>query len=191
MKTTKLLFTLFIACFGGIHLQAQTTTPAAASDIVVNESNVGPITKTTPFNQRHLQALLPTLKVKHATGMSEGQEFPVIHILNKGQLLMIVYQDENPKKIGSVEIISSRIQLASGVRRGASFAQIYPRLKTLEAGHCEAGVEESSDQIFCLAPGSKHVTYGFAGSGEMFTAAGMRSARFFRNWKIKTIFWNP
>lgn len=191
MKTTKLFLILLIACIGGITVQAQTATPAPASEIVVSETSVGPITKTSPFNQRQLQALLPVLTVKRATGMSESQEFPVIHILDKKQLLMIVYQGENPKKIGSVEIISTRIKLASGVKRGAAFAQIYPSLKTLEAAGCEAGLEEQSDQIFCSAPGSKHVTYGFAGPGEMFTEAGMRPVKFFRNWKVKTIFWRP
>ena len=112
----------------------------------VTSRGVGPITQSTPFDEKVLRKLLPGFTVTAGEDVSEG-EF-VAHNLKvswRGNPVLVVHQNEIVGKvIRSVEVVSSLVRGPNGEHVGDTFAAIGRPLSS-----CALGMEETDGFVFC------------------------------------------
>lgn len=154
--------------------------------VTLSEAGVGPINGSTPFNRKEVQKLLPNLKVKRSTSMTEGEEFPILEVSDKQGPLFTINPDSEAKRIYSIMIENDRVVNRLGHKLGQTYKAVYGG----RAAECAAGAEESSGTVFCQAPNSKHITYQFYTDGDG-VEVEVPPLKILNKWKIKAVFWQP
>jgi hypothetical protein len=179
----RLLVLLFASTSIGL---AMADNPSTNTPVTISEAGVGPLNGNTPFNRKEVQKLLPSLKVKTNTSMTEGEEFPILEVSDKQGLLLTINPDGDAKRIYSIVAKSDRVVNSLGHKIGQTYKAVYGG----RAAECEAGMEEQSGTVFCIAPNSKHVSYQF-GSEHDGVDGEVPPLKFLNKWKIRAVIWHP
>ncbi|HEY8099585.1 MAG TPA: DUF1131 family protein [Burkholderiaceae bacterium] len=175
------IFFVLVVIYADFAFAENAATPPV---ITVSDAGVGPINAKTPFNQKAIQKLLPTLNVTKSVGSSEGEEFPVLEVSDKNGLLFTINSSE--KKIFSVVFEKDRVTNELGHKIGERYEKVYKN----GSGKCTAGLGEYSGSVFCSAPGSKHINYVFDGQWNG-SESEVPPLKILNGWTISAIFWKP
>lgn len=159
---------------------------AEGKPLVVSTEGVGGIRETTPFDQKELARLLPGLKLAAGTRSTEGEEYPVIRVLEKKRELAVITPSVDRKRIYSIIIGGARASNALGPKHGDSYSQVYGD----GPGNCAAGMEELSGKVICPDPGSRRVQYVFEGE-DGGPDGQLPQPDVLSKWRITHIVWTP
>jgi hypothetical protein len=160
---------------------------ATPPELSISDKGLGPISSDTRFDQKEVQRLLPGLTVKRKVGMTEGEEFPTLVILNQKSALATINPSEDGNSIFSIRVANPRVINSLGPKIGMKYGGIYGDLVHKS---CEAGMEEMSGAVICLDPKSKHIHYVFKGrhdgpDGELPNISALK------NFTLREIVWKP
>ncbi|MBK6908059.1 MAG: DUF1131 family protein [Rhodocyclaceae bacterium] len=161
---------------------------AFAAELSVSDKGVGPISASTRFNRNDLQKALPQFVVKVGERSTEGEVFRVLLISDASGLLATVNPGEGEKGIFSIRITSRNVRNALGPKLGATYLSVFGT--GVATPDCTPGQEEMSGKVICPHPGSRHVSYIFAGksSGPDGT---LPPPAVLKNFAIEEIVWLP
>lgn len=180
MKNIVLLLT-------GLFIAANPAVTVHASELTISDKGLGEITATTKFDKKEIQGHLSGYVVKSDTSSTEGEEFPVLLVLDHESVLATINPTEDEKKIFSIRVTSNKIGNVLGPKIGMKFGDIYG---STVPKSCSAGMEELSGTVICQAPKSEHIFYIFDGKsdgpdGEIPNIAALI------NFQISEIVWRP
>lgn len=147
---------------------------------------LGPLDADTPFAAETLAAAFPASTIVDADGMTEGERYPALRVVREEEPLLEI-RSRDGARISSVEILDPDAVAGLDLRRGATFAEVFP--PGVEPG-CDPGVEEISGRVVCRAPSSPQILLVFAGAWDgpdgRLPPAGTLAA-----WTLERIVWRP
>lgn len=171
----------------GLLIVASTAITVHASELTISDKGLGEITATTRFDKKEIQGHLPGYVVKSDTSSTEGEEFPVLVVLDHKSILATINPTEDEKKIFSIRVTSNKISNALGPRIGMKFSSIYG---STVPKSCSAGMEELSGAVICQDPKSEHILYVFNGKYDGPDGA-IPDISALINFQITEIVWRP
>ena len=129
---------------------------APRTEIVLSPAGdrLGPITVGTPFSAAELRSLFPAATVTEATGVTEGEPYPILRVA-KDQTALLELRSADEIRIYSVEIMAGARVGNLEVRHGAAYAEVFGQDASPD---CVPGSEEQSGRVICPAPSSSHVS---------------------------------
>lgn len=165
-----------------------TETTNSTNQPSVSELGVGPITAATPFNIHQVTLAFPNYSVVEELNFQEGEKYPIISVSKGAKTLITINPSLDLKSIYSIVVEDNLIHNSLNHRLGTLFNNIY---KDEKAGYkCQAGTEEMSGKVLCLAPKSSNLLYQFAGIWNG-PDVQLPPKEILAGWALETIIWKP
>ncbi|WP_158278835.1 DUF1131 family protein [Leucothrix arctica] len=161
----------------------QTTTGFSVSDL-----GLGTITTATPFNIHDVTLAFPNYSVVEELNFQEGKQYPIISVSKGAKTLFTINPTLDLKSIYSVVVEDNLINNSLNHRLGTLFSDIYADEN--KVFKCQAGVEEMSGKVLCLAPKASKLLYQFAGTWSG-PDAQLPPTEVLSRWALETIIWKP
>jgi len=124
-----------------------------AERLVLSNKNIGPLglDKNTKLELQDLKRAFTGLSVEQKIGQQDGPDFLYYQISDsEGELFWIKTDDDDPKKIDSVHVVSAKIQDQYGLKIGSTYGEVLrirPRLRVETDDHFHTYVGHSKENI--------------------------------------------
>jgi hypothetical protein len=170
-----------------IEKEAEATTQTANRPSV-SDLGVGSITQETPFNIHQVTLAFPNYSVVEELNFQEGEQYPIISVSKGANTLITINPSLDLKSIYSVVVEDNLINNSLNHRLGTLFSDIFADEN--KEFKCQAGAEEMSGKVLCLAPGASKLLYQFAGKWTG-PDAQLPPKEILSGWALETIIWKP
>jgi hypothetical protein len=164
------------------------TTTQTSNQPSVSDLGIGSINASMPFNIHKITVAYPNYSVVEELNFQEGEQYPIISISKGAKRLLTINPSLDLKSIYSVVVEDNLINNSLNHRLGTLFSDIYADEN--KVFKCQAGTEEMSGKVLCLAPKSSHLLYQFAGSWSG-PDAQLPPQEVLHRWALETIIWKP
>ncbi|RVU84226.1 DUF1131 family protein [Leucothrix sargassi] len=153
----------------------------------ISDAGVGKITASMPFNIHQVTLAFPNYSVMEELNFQEGEQYPIISVSKGANTLITINPTLDLKSIYSVVVEDNLINNSLSHRLGTLFSDIYTDNIAFK---CQAGTEEMSGKVLCLAPKANRLLYQFTGSWNG-PDAQLPPKEVLLGWALETIIWKP
>ena len=167
--------------------EAQVTTETS-SRLSVSDLGVGTVTAATPFNIHQITLAFPNYSVVQELNFQEGEQYPIISVSKGTNTLITINPSLDLESIYSVVVEDNLINNSLNHRLGTLFSDIYADEN--KVFRCQAGAEEMSGKVLCVAPGASKLLYQFTGAWDG-PDAQLPPTAILNGWALETIIWKP
>ena len=164
------------------------TTKETSNRHSISDLGVGAITSATPFNIHQVTLAFPNYSVVEELNFQEGEQYPIISVSKGANTLITINPTLDLKSIYSIVVEDNLINNSLNHRLGTLFSDIYADVN--KAYKCQAGADEMSGKVLCLAPTASNLLYQFAGSWNG-PDAQLPPKEVLLGWALETIIWKP
>ena len=154
----------------------------------VSDLGVGTITATTPFNIHDITVMYPNYSVVEELNFQEGEQYPIISVSKGANTLFTVNPTLDLKSIYSIVVEDNQINNSLSHRLGTLFSDIF--IEDNKVFNCQAGTEQMSGKVLCLAPNATKLLYQFSGTWSG-PDTQLPPPEVLRSWALETIIWKP
>ncbi len=168
--------------------QETTKNTEQSNRATVSDLGVGTVTTDTPFNIHQITLAFPNYSVVEELNFQEGEQYPIISVSKGANTLITINPTLDLKSIYSVVVEDNLINNSLNHRLGTLFSDIYADEN--KAFKCQAGAEEMSGKVLCLAPAASNLLYQFAGTWSG-PDAQLPPKEVLLGWALETIIWKP
>lgn len=147
---------LLFVCLGflsGSNVLAQARAQGSTQSFILSDRNIGSLKldRNTKLELEDLRRAFPGLSVEQKIGQQDGPDFVYYQFSDSGsEVFWIKAEDDNPKNIDSVHVVSAKIRDQYGLTIGSTHEEILrvrPRLTVETDDHFHTYIGRSKENI--------------------------------------------